>query len=122
MAEHDPAPEDPRCAELNDVLDTQRRLITELCETIGRQATLISELQEDLRGGRGWKPKGRSKHTGAAYEGLGVRTEAILRLAEAEAANLRDEARQDAAARIAAAELEVARIRSEVSGSGEAEA
>jgi hypothetical protein len=125
MPEHDSAPEEPRQPELAAVLETletQRQLIAELRETVTRQAALIDELLEDLRGDRGRKPKGRTRHTGATYDGLGVRTEAILRLAQAEALDLREEARRAAAAQIAAAEREAARIRAEAAGSRDIEA
>ena len=111
MAEQDAPSEEPQQADPNAVLDMQSRLIAELRETVERQAALIDELQEDLRAGHSRKPKGRTRHTGATYEGLGVRTEAILRLAQAEAAQLREQARRDAAAHLAEAEREAAQLR-----------
>lgn len=101
----------PESEDLSAIVARQNELIMKLHETIAHQVTEIDELQQALRGRRGGR-----KRTGASYEGLGARVEAILGMAQAEAESLREEARQAAAARIAEAEREAARIRAEAGG------
>jgi cell division septum initiation protein DivIVA len=65
-----------------------------------------------IRGkGRRWRKARFAETDRLLYAGLGERVEKILRLAEAEAEDLREAARMDAAAIIEAAERDAARIR-----------
>ena len=109
MPESDGEPED-----LTALVAEQRELIVKLHDIIAHQATLIEELQEAA----GPERKGRRRSSGATYQGLSARVEAILGLALSEAAESREQARQDAAERIAAAEQEAARIRAAARDSG----
>jgi hypothetical protein len=108
VTEENPEAKSPLSDDLPALVAEQHELIMKLRDTIAHQGTLIDELQEALRGR---SLKGRRKYVGENHEGLEARVETILRLAEAEAADLREQARQAAAERIAAAEREAARIR-----------
>jgi len=65
--------------------------------------------------GRRWRKARRSSADRAlpSYAGLGARVETILRLAEVEASEIREEARQAAAALIEKAEQDAAQIRAD---------
>lgn len=119
MPDQSAEPDKPTYEELAALVAQQRKAIVTFHETIKQQAALIEELQEAARLGKRWKPKGRTGASGAMPEGLGVRTEAILKLAEAEAEELREQAKRAAAEYIAAAERDAARIRAEAAGSGD---
>jgi cell division septum initiation protein DivIVA len=115
--ENSEKPREPSYEELADLVARQRKGIIELHELVERQEVAIAQLQEAVNSGRRWKPKGGAAHISNSTA-LGVRTEAILRMAEQESEDFRAEARRAAAQHIALAEQEAARIRAAARGDG----
>lgn len=101
--------DEPSYEELAAKVEEQWQGIAELHKTIKKQDTAIAELHAVVNGSR------RKSKAGANYgltpTALGVRVEAILRLAEKEVEALLEEARQQAAEIIAQAEQEAAALR-----------